>query len=225
MTSKSKVSPLIFVATLVCFLFPFVTVSCGDHKVTSFTGVQLATGTTVPEPQMFGPPKKREVAPDPFAAVAVLAAAVGMCLGFVGARSAIPQAICGGLGALLLLLMKARTENQVLQQGQGLLVVSYEPGFTLALLLLIAAAGWNAYLAFAGKRASTAPAAAAAYATAAGARGDPIGLQSQPGSPQPQTQAPRTDATAADARQFCPNCGKEASVGSKFCRQCGGSLA
>ena len=55
MAHKSKVSPALFVITTLCFLFPFVTVSCNGQKVATFSGVELATGTTVEQPQVFGP--------------------------------------------------------------------------------------------------------------------------------------------------------------------------
>jgi hypothetical protein len=69
MTPKKKISPILFGVTLVCFLFPFVTVSCGGQKMASFSGAQLATGTSVDEPQMFGPSQKKKVDPEPLAAL------------------------------------------------------------------------------------------------------------------------------------------------------------
>ena len=141
-----KVSPVIFVASLLCFLFPFTTVSCGGQKSASFSGVQLAAGTTIEQPQPFGPAQKQKVDSEPTAAIALLCAILGAGLSFVGARFAIGTAITGVLGALSLLLMKSRLDDQILKEGHGMLQVSYETGFSLALLLLLAGAAWNAYL-------------------------------------------------------------------------------
>src|ERR1039458_7680072 len=146
MTSKSKVSPAIFIATILCFLFPFITVSCGGQRVARFSGVQLATGTTVEQPQMFGPPQKQKVDPDPTAAVAALCAILGLGLSFLGTRIAIGPAIAGAAGALSLLVMKSRLDDQIVKEGHGMLQANHEIGYSLALLLLLAGAAWNAYL-------------------------------------------------------------------------------
>jgi hypothetical protein len=107
MTQKKNISPILFAATLVCFLFPFVTVSCGGQRITSFNGTQLALGTTVDEPQMFGPSQKKKVDPEPLAAVALLCTVLGLGLSFLsGARAALGPAISGGVGALALLMLK-----------------------------------------------------------------------------------------------------------------------
>lgn len=37
MAYKSKVSPALFIVTTLCFLFPFVTVSCNGQKVATFS--------------------------------------------------------------------------------------------------------------------------------------------------------------------------------------------
>jgi hypothetical protein len=142
---RSKISPLIFGISLLCFILPFVTLSCGGHEITTLSGVQLAIGTTVQEPQVFGPPQKTAVDPDPFASLAVLCAVFGIFFGFVS-KSPLPPAISGALGAMSLLLMKAHLTDQILKRSQGILLVSYESGFTLVLLLLAAAGGWNGYL-------------------------------------------------------------------------------
>ncbi len=191
---KSKISPAIFIASILCFLFPFVTVSCGGQKVTSFSGVQLATGTTVEQPQMFGPPQKQKVDPDPTTALAALCAIVGVVLSLAGTRIALAPAISGAVGAVSLLIMKARLDDQVVKQGHGMLQVSYESGFSLALLLFVAGAVWNGY------------------------------LHSQrnniPAAPPPEAAA---SSTRQDSRQpsVCPQCGQSWTPNAKFCMHCG----
>src|SRR6266852_3589386 len=132
MGQKSKVSPIIFIASILCFLFPFIAVSCGGQRFASFSGIQLATGTTVDQPQMFGPSQKKKVAPDPFAAVAGLCAIVALGLSFVGsARTSIAPAISGATGAISLLLMKSRMDSEIVKQGQGILRDRILAGITL----------------------------------------------------------------------------------------------
>lgn len=194
MKSKSKVSPVIFIASVLCFLLPFVTVSCGEQKVASFSGVQLATGTTVEQPQMFGPPQKQKVDPDPTAALVALCAILGVALSLAGTRIALAPAISGAVGAVSLFVMKARLEDQVVRQGHGMLQVSYESGFSLALLLFVAGTVWNGYLY---SQRNKAPAASPPEATES---------TMQSGSPQPSV---------------CPQCGQSWVQNAKFCMHCG----
>jgi hypothetical protein len=146
MRLSSKVSPAIFILSILCFFFPFVTVSCGGHKIASATGVQLATGTTIEVPQAFGPSQAQKVAQEPFCAVAGLCAVIGFGVSFAGARAAIIPAISGVVGALSLLIVKSRIDGGMVKHGQGILQANYEIGFFLALLLMIAGVVWNGCL-------------------------------------------------------------------------------
>lgn len=206
MKSKSKVSPAIFIATILCFLFPFVSVSCGGQKVASFSGLQLATGTTVEQPQMFGPPQKQKVDPDPTAAVAALCATLGVVLSLLGSRIAIAPAIAGAAGALSLLVMKSRMDNQVVNQGHGMLQVNYEAGYSLALILFVAGAVWNGYL----------------FSRRTQVSGADPSIR-QLGSDRPATSEVMTHPTppTGHAPVACPSCGEPWSAGAKFCSNCG----
>jgi hypothetical protein len=146
MRLSSKVSPAIFILSILCFFFPFVTVSCGGHKIASATGVQLATGTTLELPQTFGPSREQKVGQEPLSALAAICAVIGLGVSFAGASAAIVPATSGVIGALSLLIMKSRLDNVLAKRGQGVLQVNYETGFYLALLLMIAGAIWNGYL-------------------------------------------------------------------------------
>jgi hypothetical protein len=152
----SIASVLIFVGSVLCFFLPFVTVSCGGITAFNLTGRQLATGTTLTQPQPFGPPQTQKVSPDPFAAVAGLCALAGIALSLIGRRLASAAAISGGVGAASLLIMRSRLNDQLQSQSQGLAKATYETGFTLAVLLLIAGAAWNVYLFLQSRRSSDA---------------------------------------------------------------------
>ena len=153
---KSIASVLIFVGSSLCFFLPFVTVSCGGVTAFTLTGQQLATGTTLTQPQPFGPPQTQKVSPDPFAAVAGLCALAGIALSLIGGRLTSAAAISGGVGAVSLLIMRSRLNDQLQTQGQGLAKATYETGFTLAVLLLLAGAAWNVYLFLQSRRVSEA---------------------------------------------------------------------
>jgi hypothetical protein len=143
---QTVASLLIFVGTALCFFFPFVTVSCGGIKAFTLTGQQLATGTTLTQPQAFGPPQSQKVDGDPFAAIAGICALAGIVLSLIGRRMVGASAAAGGAGAVALLIMRSRLDAQIQKQSQGLATITYETGFTLVLLLFFAAIMWNVYL-------------------------------------------------------------------------------
>jgi hypothetical protein len=230
---KSKVSPAIFALSILCFLLPFVTISCNGKKLSSFSGVQLATGTTIEQPQMFGPPQKKRANPEPAATVAAICALLALGLSFLGARMALGTAIGGAMGTVSLLLMKAQLDDRIAKQGQGMLQVDYETGFALALALLMGGAAWNAYLFWQKKKAAVkdlpATSPPAAQTGSSGSK-SPGPASSPPGSSQPERGAepaqalsgrPDESHSVRTVARFCPNCGVEISGSANFCENCG----
>jgi hypothetical protein len=200
MAHKSKVSPVIFILATVCFLLPFVTVSCNGQKVASLTGVELATGTTVEQPQVFGPAQKKRVGAEPLATLAALCALAGIGLSFLGSRLAIAPAVSGTAGALFLLLLQSKLNSDMSKEVQGAFRLDWEVGFVLVLLFFIAGAAWNFYQFFESRKLAAAPAVS--------------------------SQAMRANATAAPdpgttASSFCTGCGKAIAAGARFCGGCG----
>ena len=200
MASRSSVaSVLLFVGSTLCFFLPFVTVSCGGMKAFTLTGQQMATGTTLTQPQPFGPPQAQKIGADPFAAIAWICAIAGIPLSLAGRKLAAGTAVSGTAGAVALLVFHSRLDEQIQKQGEGMATVSSEAGFTLAVLLLIAGTAWNVYLFIQNRRAGTAriPAASASNAR--------VGPES-------------VDAASPPA---CVHCGKPIPVGMRFCESCG----
>lgn len=142
-----------FLLALLCFFLPFVTFSCSGQKVATFTGIQLATGTTLERPQAFGPSTSQKIDPEPLAVLALLAALAGLGASFVkGKKGAVGSTVLAGLGVIFLLALKSRLDNEALSQAGGTIQVSYEAGFYLVMVFLLAAAGASAYALFQGKR-------------------------------------------------------------------------
>ena len=198
MAIKSKVSPVIFILATLCFLLPFVTVSCNGQKVASLTGVELATGTTVEQPQVFGPAQKKRVGAEPVATLAALCAIAGIGLSFLGSRLAIAPAVSGAAGALFLLLLQSKLNSDMSKEVQGAFRLEWEVGFVLVLLFFIAGAAWNFYQFFQGRKLAGAPAV----------------------SP-PAMRANAAAAPGPGAASFCTGCGKAVTAGAKFCGGCG----
>src|SRR5580765_5288269 len=196
MAHKSKVSPVLFVITTLCFLFPFVTVSCNGQKVVTFSGVELATGTTVEQPQVFGPPQKRHQGAQPLATVAALCALAGVGLCFLGLRLAIAPAISGALGALSLLFLQFKLNGDLTKEARSdMFRLDWEAGYILALVFFVVAAAWNFYVFFQGRKSPA--------------------LASSP--PPPLASAAATGAGTS----FCPHCGQALNAGARFCGGCG----
>lgn len=147
MRDRARLASLsIAIGSVLCFFLPFATVSCQGMKAFTFTGQQLATGTTVSQPQVLGPPSTQRVSADPFAAIAGLCALAGVAFILVGRKMSAPCSFAEGAGALSLLIMRSRFNSQIATQSQGLATVNYEWGFLAAVTLLLVGAAWNAYL-------------------------------------------------------------------------------
>jgi hypothetical protein len=137
----------LFVFILLCFIMPFVQVSCQQQRLMSFTGFQMAFGTEIQEPQMFGPPLTRQVPGDTLVLLSFLAALAGLVCSLVKNRvGSLASIVCGLGGFLFLLIFKVRLDNEILRQSGGMLNVEYSLGFIATCLLFLASAGLNGYV-------------------------------------------------------------------------------
>jgi hypothetical protein len=143
-SETKKFSLPAFALALLCFFLPFVSVSCQQQKIISFTGIQLVTGTAIEQPQMLGPRKVDRVNPEPFAVLAFLAGLAGLGVSFLkDQKTALAPAIFGGVGAVCLLLLKLKFDGDIQRQAAGILQVEYDVGFWLVLLIYLAAGVLN----------------------------------------------------------------------------------
>jgi len=140
-SETKKLSPVLFGVALLGYFLPFVTVSCQGQKVASFTGTELVFGTTVQQPQMFGPPEAHRIDGEPLAVLAFLGCLAGLGLGFAKSRnSEIGTAVVAGITFIVLMLLRSKLEDQALRRSSGAFQVVYEFGFWLV-VVFIAAAG------------------------------------------------------------------------------------
>ncbi|MFN3413181.1 MAG: hypothetical protein ACK42L_03875 [Thermoanaerobaculum sp.] len=139
-----------FALALLCFLFPWVSVSCPGQSAQLFrlTGVQLAMGTSVEEPSLFGSSSQRKIPGEPLALAALGCGVVGLIMALVSGRGAkIVAAVVAGAGTLVLLLLKSKVEGDIAREAQGMLEAHWEPGYWIAWVGLVAALLGN-YLAW-----------------------------------------------------------------------------
>lgn len=141
-----KISLGALLVALICFFLPFTELSCQGQKVTSLTGIQLVTGTTLSQPRPFGPPKKTKMPSEPLAVVAFVCAGLAMAFAVLRNRMAtIISAVVSAAGAVTLLLLKSKIDSDIMKEGQGVLQVGYLFPYWLALLLYVAASVLNGY--------------------------------------------------------------------------------
>lgn len=142
-----KISASVFGLILVCFLLPFVTVSCQNTPVVRLNGFNLAIGTTINTPSpLDGSPKINRIPGEAFATGALLCATIGVATSFLKPKkSTVIPAVSGGLGFLFLLFLKSKLEDDILRQGTGMLMIDFQSGYWLAFLLFIGATALNGY--------------------------------------------------------------------------------
>lgn len=138
-----KLSPLLFGVALFCFLLPFLSITTkgfmGDsHKLGTLNGFELVIG-----PEL----RNQREDPEPLAILALVATLAGLAFSLfkekilpVEKNFLIASTIAGAGGGLLLLLLKMQIDGEASRLG-GMAGVSYEAGFWLAFLALLAAGG------------------------------------------------------------------------------------
>jgi hypothetical protein len=210
---RPRVSPLLFVASLACFLLPFATISCGSQRIATASGFQLVTGASVTEPQAReGVAKKQFIEAEPAAIVALAFVVFGLALSLMHVRPLLPAA-CAVISAISLFLLRARLEDQVAGRGAGALQLDFEIGFPLTLVTLTAAVAWNAYLYISGHSALTLKPSLPA-----------IEEERLP-APVAALSPPAMLSKTVERRLIkCPLCGK-ATLDDAFCMACGKPLS
>lgn len=146
MDPVKKFSPALFVFILICFLLPFVNLSCGGQTIVSLTGFQLITGADIKDQSMFGgtdemQTKEDKVDSQPLALFALIAALVGLGISLIKKKSlAIINVIVSALGAVFLLLLKFSLDGDAELSGQNMITLDYQAGYWLAFLTFIGGA-------------------------------------------------------------------------------------
>ena len=145
--SGNKISPALFTLVLICFFLPFITFSCRQEPIATLNGIELATGKTIKSPSFVGEQTKEEKIPaEPLATLAFLSGLVGLGTSFIKAKkSAIAPVGSGTAGFILLLMLKSKIDDEIVKQGQGIILVSYGFGFWMAFLFFVSAALINIY--------------------------------------------------------------------------------
>ncbi len=214
-----------YLLALICFLLPFVEVSCNGQKVVSLTGLQLLAGPQVGDGSgMFAQPKQ-QAKPETSVVVAFVAGIAGLVLSVLKQRRTdIVAGVCGIVAGASLLELQQSILSGAPPQAMGLIQVQYQPAYFLSVLLFFIGAAVMLYLAFAKQQESAANvrAPAAPYPAPSPPVSPPM-LQTNvshaaPSHPQTVIMPPPLSASTL---RFCPRCGQQLAGDARFCPKCG----
>jgi hypothetical protein len=127
--------------------------------------------------------------------------------------------------------MKSRLDDQIVKEGHGMLQANHEIGYSLALLLLLAGAAWNAYLLWQRRRPPSMGEISIPQSLAV--RGHPAEakqVSSTETGAEPLLGSASTLHAAGPTKEIdstrttvnlCSNCGEPRATNAKFCPKCG----
>lgn len=197
-TQTIRLAP--FVLAGLCFLLPFLRISCRDDRdirPVSLTGIQLVTGTEIRLKGLFGQVEKYKVPSQPWVLGALLCTvAAGLLCLLKGAADGISPAFASAAGLFCMLVAKQQFEAKVLKEGEDALTVEYGPGFIGVSILLLVGAAICVYQYQASRGRilqATTPGTAGAVATAA-AHGPEEDMAGARGEATPQAGAQQSDS-------------------------------
>lgn len=129
-----RVAP--FIVGILCFLLPFIQVSCAGQKIVSITGIQLVTGTQF-NPQIAN--KVEVIESEPLAIAAIIAFVLGAFFSLSHQRiKSILSALAAGAALLSMILLKIRLDGKMVSTHNQAISVSYDIGFWLVCLAALA---------------------------------------------------------------------------------------
>ena len=191
MEKNKKISVSLFIILLMCFILPFVMISCQAQEIVTLSGFELATGKDLSD--ITGDDDR--IPPNPLIIITllVITASTGYCFMTDKVNSLI-LAVMSAASFILLLIFKSIFTQRLMEETSGMLNIQYKFGFWAATLISAVAAAYNGYTYYEERNMASGEAAVPA-GKGAGAN--------------------------ADAPRFCTNCGTELAAGNLFCSECG----
>ncbi|MGC2110485.1 MAG: zinc ribbon domain-containing protein [Candidatus Korobacteraceae bacterium] len=219
-----KLPPAGYLLALICFLLPFVEVSCNGQKVVSLTGMQLLSGPQVGNGGgMFAPPKQR-ANPETSVVIAFVAGIAGLVLSVLKQRRTdIIGGVCGVVAAGSLLALQQSILSGAPPQALGLIQIQYQPAYFLSLLMFFAGAALLFYSAFAKQSvpAVTVTAVPAPYPPPSPPVSPPKLQANVSQAPSHPPTVIMTPLPSAATLHFCSRCGQQLAADARFCAKCG----
>lgn len=113
---------------IICFILPFLQVSCSGEKLMSFTGVQLVTGSEMSNPMT---EETEKIPPNGYAVVALIAIVLGLVFSLNPEKGkSIVAGIMGLVAVVAMILLKTKMDAEIMKEASGFPVsVDYKAGF------------------------------------------------------------------------------------------------
>jgi len=146
----SLLSSIKFGVIIVLFMMPFITVSCSNSKMLSFTGMDMVTGKKMEfnDPFTGKTARKEKLEPEMHTIIAFGCAVAGLLFSFATIKAArFLNVISGACGGIMLILLKNRVDEQIIKEGYGMFTVQYEVAYWISLILFFVAAIVNIFFA------------------------------------------------------------------------------
>ena len=137
---SSKICLVLFVLVIILFLLPWFAVSCAGSTVATITvsGLDMVVGKDLPS--VTGTPSSNRLDTEPLV-VGVLATAVaGILASLLWKNASSARIVLGIVGIALLIAFKYKLDNRVIQEGRGILQVTYLAGYWITIIAFGAAA-------------------------------------------------------------------------------------
>jgi len=120
MLNKLKITPALFVLSLLLFLLPWVNVSCGGQTVVSISGFEMVTGTQVSAQSQYGRSRSQKVETEPIAILLLLVTIAGL-IGFTKFKNIyMIEAILGAVGIILMIVLQLKLNVDAGKERFGL---------------------------------------------------------------------------------------------------------
>lgn len=191
MEKNKKISVSLFIVLLMCFILPFVMISCQGQEIVTLSGFELATGKDLSD--ITGDDERIPSNPLIIVTLLAIAASIGYCFKADKVNSLI-LAVISAASFIMLLIFKSNFTQRLMQETSGVLSIQYKFGFWAAVFISAVTAAFNGYTYYENRNMASGEAAV------------PVG---------------RGTGTNADAPKFCTNCGMELVAGNLFCSECG----
>lgn len=144
--TKKMLSPALFGIIILCFILPFVSISCGGTQVAQLNGFDFVKGISE---------QGQNMDPNPLAIIALIAAVIGLGVSFAHKKSAnITASAVGVIGFISSIILKSTFDSAAADKG---IQTQWMGGYYLTLLLFAAAAAANIYFAVKGGQKETTP--------------------------------------------------------------------
>lgn len=130
------ISPALFGIILVCFLLPFMSISCGRQEIGTLSGMEMAFGTEI---------EGDDVDALPPATWALTAAVFGLAISFWN-RGKVLAALSGLAGFGSLMILQLAVNEEMSKPGNRGIDVTWTNVYYVVLLLFLGVAIYNIYL-------------------------------------------------------------------------------